>query len=177
REVFETGGVTPVSWEYSYYNPNGELVWWDGPRYNPEDYSWRDYDGAGRKIQEIKWRSRAKADGSGVETETGDNLYATVFYEYDGFGNLVKTSDQLGNYSRMAYDAIGQLIDKRSYAPNNPAPLTVEKFAREPGGQVSIYTNALGGVTTNYYTTSGKLKKQVNPDLSVLQWTYYLDGR
>ena len=25
-------------WDYSYYNDIGELVWSDGPRFNPEDY-------------------------------------------------------------------------------------------------------------------------------------------
>jgi RHS repeat-associated protein len=177
KEVFDTGGETPVSWENSYYNENGELTWSDGPRYGPEDYVWRDYDGAGRKTQEIHWRSRAKSDGSGVEAETGDNLYATMFSQYDGFGNLVKVTDQHGNYSRMIYDAIGQLVEKRFYKQNTPTQILTEKFANEAGGQISIYTNALGGITSKYYTTTGKLKRQVNPDGTTLQWTYYADGR
>jgi RHS repeat-associated protein len=177
KQVFDTGSLNPMYWENSYFDENGDLTWVDGPRYNPEGYIWRDYDGAGRKTQEIHWRSRAKADGSGVEAEQGDNLYATTFYQYDGFGNLKEVSDQLGNYSRMAYDAIGQLVDKRFYAPNQAAPISVEKYAYEPGGQVSVYTNALGGVTLKYYTTTGKLKQQSNPDGSTLLYTYYMDGR
>ena len=41
-----------VEWNYNYYNDNGDLVWNDGPRFNPEDDIWHDYDGAGRQIQE-----------------------------------------------------------------------------------------------------------------------------
>jgi YD repeat-containing protein len=177
KEVFNSNSATPMYWENDYYDDNGEILWQDNARYNPEDYVWFDYDGAGRKTEEIHWRSEAKADGSGVEAANGDNLYATTFYQYDGFGNLVKQSDQMGNYTRMAYDALGQLLDRRAYQPNSPAPLTVEDYAYEPGGQVSIYTNALGGATYKYYTTAGKLKQQINPDGSTNQWTYYLDGR
>ena len=80
QETYEAGQTTPMDFNYSYYNFNGELTWSDGPRYNPEDYIWRDYDGAGRKTTEIHWRSRGKADGSGVEAETGDDLYVHDFF-------------------------------------------------------------------------------------------------
>ncbi len=49
REVFEPGATVPLAWDYTYYNENGEVTWTDGPRYDPEDYVWRDYDGAGRR--------------------------------------------------------------------------------------------------------------------------------
>ena len=64
REVFEPGATVPLAWEYTYYNENGEVTWTDGPRYDPEDYVWRDYDGAGRKTVEIRWRTQAKDDGT-----------------------------------------------------------------------------------------------------------------
>jgi RHS repeat-associated protein len=177
KEIYESAAPAPLSTEYFYYNGNGELTWYDGPRYEPEDYVWRDYDGAGRKTEEIHWRSRAKADGSGVEAETGDNLFATTFYEYDELGNQTAIKDQYGDVTRMAYDAIGQLIDRRSYGPNSIIPLSIEHFTYEPGGQISTHTNALGGVTLKSYTTTGHLKRQVNPDGSILLWTYDLLGR
>ena len=67
--VDETGAL--LSWSFNYYNDNGELTWSDGPAYNPEDYVWRDYDGAGRLSTEIHWRAEAKADGSGVQAPCG----------------------------------------------------------------------------------------------------------
>src|SRR5207244_4060260 len=65
-ETFETGQSIPTDWQYQYYNENGELAWFDGPRFDPEDYVWRDYDGDGRQIQEIHWRSKGRQDGTGV---------------------------------------------------------------------------------------------------------------
>jgi RHS repeat-associated protein len=177
REIYEAGTTVPLTWDYSYYNPNGDLVWSDGPRFDPEDYIWRDYDGAGRLCSEIRWRSRAKVDGSGVEAETGDNLYSTSFNEYDTFGNLRKVIDARRNYQQMDYDAIGRLIERRFYEGTNDLLLAKEGFAYEPGGQVQYATNALLGVTTNFYTTNGKLRTRITPDGATNQWRYHLDGR
>lgn len=177
RDVFDTNGSTPVFSENIYYNENGDVTWYDGPRFNPEDYVWRDYDGGGRETQEIHWRSRAKADGSGVEAETGDNLYATTFFTYDKFGNHTSVSDQLGNVMRLTHDAIGQTTGIRRYGMNNPTPLTLESFGYEPGGNISAHTNALGAVTQKFYTSAGLPKLQINSDGSTNAWRYDLSGR
>jgi RHS repeat-associated protein len=176
KETYEAGQTTPMDWNDLYYNENGELVWSDGPRYNPEDYVWRDYDGAGRKTTEIHWRSRGKADGSGMEAETGDDLYATSFYNYDPFGNLIQATDPLGNYVLQGYDAIGQLTNQVFYGSNGVA-LSTNTLAYEAGGQVAFATNALGGFTTNKYTSTGQLEARRNPDGSTNGWRYDLSGR
>jgi RHS repeat-associated protein len=177
REVFAPTGAM-LSGEFYYYNDDGDLTWTDGPRYNPDDYVWRDYDGAGRVTQEIHWRSRAKADGTGMEAEVGDNLYATIFKSYDMFNNLTNVTDQHGNFTRMQYDLLGRLVNSASYDGSAPsAPLATEGFGYEPGGQVALETNALGGVTVRQFTSRGQPKFQSNPDGSVNLWTYYLDGR
>jgi RHS repeat-associated protein len=177
REVFESNNIVPISAEYYYYNLNGELEWYDGPRSNPEDYVYHTYDGAGREVQKIVWRSQGNPDGSGVSAATGDDLYATTFSEFDKFGNQISVSDQLGDTVRMSYDAIGQMTGKQHYAPNSASPLTSETYGYEPGGLVSAYTNALSGVTQKFYTTTGKLKQQINPDGSTNSWTFDLSGR
>lgn len=176
KEVYEPGQSTPLTWDYSYYSANGDLIWTDGSRFNPEDYVWRDYDGEGRQIQEIRWRSRAKADGSGVEAETGDNLYATTFSEFDAFGNLTKVTNPRRNYQLMDYDAIGRLVRRRSFDLNTTL-LKAEGFSYEPGGKVATATNAVGGVTTTLYTSTGRPKMQINPEGTTNQWRYKLDGR
>lgn len=179
REVFDGLG-SRLALETFYYNQNGELTWIDGPRSGPEDYVGFDYDGGGRKVQEVHFRSRASTDGSGVEPEEGDALYASTFYEYDPFNNLVKTIDPRGHYTRMSYDAMGQLIERRAYdgtAGTNATPLAREGFAYEAGGLVTRATNALGGVTETLYTTAGKPSFRRNADGSTNGWLYYLDGR
>jgi RHS repeat-associated protein len=176
QETYEAGASTPMDFNYEYYNDNGELTWTDGPRYNPEDFVWRDYDGAGRKTTEIHWRSRAKQDGSGVESETGDDLYATTFYQYDPLGDLIQTTEPLGNYVVQNYDIISRMTKQVFYASNGLAMKT-NGFGYEPGGLVSSITNALGGVTTKLYTSTGKLKFQINPDGSTNAWRFDLSGR
>src|SRR5439155_16524581 len=176
EEQFEAGQTTPLSWQYSYYNHNGDITWSDGPQYDPEDYVWFDYDGAGRKTAEVHWRSRAKADGTGVEAEPDATLYAITSYVYDPFGNLTNQCDPVGNFVVMAYDAIGQMTQKVFYASDN-TPLATNFMSYEPGGQVANITNSLGGVTQMLYTQTGKPYSRQNPDGSTNGWQYDLLGR
>lgn len=171
---------TPIWWTGTYYNFNGEPEWIDGPRYYPEDFVWKKYDGAGRPKEEIRWRARAKADGSGLESPSGDDLYATTFFTHDAFGNLTSVIDARGNLTQMDYDAAGQLTARRRYEgrePTSGALQTWESFAYEPGGLVAARTNALGGVTATLYTADGKPRHQQNPDGTIHEWRYDLTGR
>jgi RHS repeat-associated protein len=176
NEVYEANQSAPLAWKYSYFNGNGELVWTDGPRYNPEDYVWRDYDGAGRKITEVHLRSEAKSDGSGVQAAAGDDLYACSFYQYDPFSNLTNEIAPLGNHLVRQFDAIGQLTNEVFYNAAGVA-LATNQFGHEPGGLVSRSVNPLGGVTTRQFTYTGKATSQSNPDGSTNGWLYYMDGR
>jgi RHS repeat-associated protein len=172
----ETGAL--ISWSYDYFNGNGEIEWSDGPRYSPEDYIWRRYDGAGRKTEEMRWRSRAKGDGTGVEAETDDGLYSTSFAKYNLFGDKTETIDPRHNATVMTYDGIGQLKTKTYHdGDSTGAVVAAESFNYEPGGEISSYTDPVSGVTQKTYTTSGKPKQQQNPDGSVIDWRYYTDGR
>lgn len=175
REVFDQNG-TSLSHEFYYYNRNGELEWYDGPRSGPEDLVWYHYDGAGRAIQKTKFRSQAKWDGTGVESPSGYDLYATTFQEFDGFGNVTRTIDPRGVAVTNAWDAIGQLL-VQSVLETNGNLLKSEQFTYEPGGQISTGTDALGGVTQTLYTQTGKPRFRRGPDGSTNGWTYYLDGR
>jgi RHS repeat-associated protein len=167
-----------VWWNFDYYNANGEHEWSDGPRYNPEDYVWRKYDGGGRLSEEIRWRSKGKADGTGVETPVGDELHATSFFKNDYFGNVVEISDARRNASKMRHDALGQLLEKWSYeGPVTGTLLSHEVFEYEPGGEVKRHLNPLGGETKKFFTHTGKIRRQENPDGSILEWRYHLDGR
>lgn len=167
-----------VWWNFDYYNANGEHEWSDGPRYDPEDYIWRKYDGGGRLSEEIRWRSKGKADGTGVEASVGDELHATSFFKNDYFGNLVETTDARRNATRMRHDALGQLLEKWSYeGPVTGTLLSHEVFEYEPGGEVKRHVNPLGGETKKFHTHTGKLRRQENPDGTALEWRYHLDGR
>ncbi|MBI1176394.1 hypothetical protein GC207_03030 [bacterium] len=176
-EVYDAGQTVPLDFAYSYYNDNGELVWMDGPRFDPEDYVWRDYDGAGRLATEIHWRSQAQSDGTGVEAPSGYDLYAQTFREYDVYGNLTRSIDPRGAITTNTWDKLGRLAQTRSLDLDGVTVLRTEGFAYEPGGQPAFLTNALGGVTEKQYTSGGQLKFQKDPDGSTNAWRYYADGR
>lgn len=171
-------GGTLKGWNGTYYNLNGEVEWIDGPRYGPEDYVWRKYDGAGRPLEETRWQSRARADGSGVEAPSGDALYATTFFKHDRFGNLTEVVDARGNLMRMVYDDIGQMTGRHRYQGRTAGTeLSAEFFDYEPGGKVFTHVNPLVGVTTNFYTSAGQLAARHDPDGTTRQWRYRADGR
>lgn len=174
----ETGAL--VSWGYDYYNQNGEIEWSDGPRYSPEDFVLRQYDGAGRLSQEMKWRSEASANGGGVQAVAGlDDAYATTFQVHDTFGNLTEIRDPRHYSTTMQYDWLGQMTARqRRNGDANAAVVAGESFLYEPGGEVSQYTNPLGGIATKLYTTTGKLRQQQDSVTgTTLQWRYDLLGR
>ncbi|MBI1178452.1 hypothetical protein GC207_13540 [bacterium] len=175
HETIETNGVQ-LAGEYSYYNDNGELVWRDGPAYDPEDYVWRDYDGAGRPLAEVHWRAQAKTDGSGVEAPAGDAVYASSFSEHDLFGNLTRTVDPRGVITTNTWDSIGRLLT-RKIIDTNGTVLSTNGYAYEPGGLVWKQTNALGGITETLYNSTGQPTWRKFPDGSTNGWRYYLDGR
>ena len=175
REVFDESGQR-VAWELAYYNENGELTWSDGPRFDPEDYVWRDYDGAGRQTQVLRWRTGGMMDGSGVAQFAGDDGYAAAWNEFDTFGNLKRAINSRGVIATNIWDSIGRLVQRKVLETNN-AILTSEGFAYEPGGLVHYHTNALNAYSETLYTSTGKPRYRLNEDGSTNAWRYNKDGR
>src|SRR5205814_9396223 len=122
------------------------------------------------------WRCRAKQDGSGVEAETGDDLYATTFYQYDPLNNLSLKIGPRGISASNRIDALGQ-VTNMMVIDLDGTPLATNSFAYEPGGLDTNFINALGGKTQKSYNGRGQIKFQQNPDGSTVSWRYYLDGR
>jgi RHS repeat-associated protein len=182
KENFDEFG-NPLALSSIYYNENGEVSWTDGPRYNPDNYVYYDRDGAGRVTTEIHWRSEAhrngngQVDGNGLESPAGYNLYAQTFYEYDPLGNLTLKVDPRGAITTNTWNALCELVQTKHLDTNGVTVLSTEGYGYEPGGKVKYYTNALGGVTTTFYTITGKPESRINPDGSTNAWRYYLDGR
>ena len=175
KQIFDQN-YNNVSSELNYYNRNGELEWYYGPRSNPQDYVYNIYDGAGRKIQQIKSRSQAKSDGTGVEAPAGPAAYATTFRTFDGFGNLTSVMDSRGAITTNLFDPLGRVVQRQVWETNGTV-LKTEQFAYENGGQVTLATNALGGVTQTLYTQTGNSYFVATPDGATNGTTYYLDGR
>jgi RHS repeat-associated protein len=161
------------------YTANGEVAKTDGPRSGPEDWIENDYDQAGRPSATRVYRTQAKADGSGVEAPAAPANLAITTHTHDFFGNLLKTVDPRGNATAFTYDGIGRLLTRSTYAGSatTGTPLRVESTTYEPGNKPATATNALGGVTTYAYTSTGQPRRVEGPDGSVRQWRYLPDGR
>ncbi|MGA2870960.1 MAG: aminotransferase class III-fold pyridoxal phosphate-dependent enzyme, partial [Verrucomicrobiota bacterium] len=86
-------------------------------------------------------------------------------------------TDPRGAEVTNTYDALCRLVQTTHLDTDGTSVLSVDKLSYEPGGLVQSHTNALGGVTTMYYTTTGKPEYQINADGSTNGWRYYLDGR
>ena len=173
----------------TYYNDNGEVAWADGPRKGPaDDLVFRDYDGAGRVIAEVVWRSEAKADGTGVQAMNDPSLpilraSVSLFY-YDAYGNQIRAVDPEGNYTVRRFDAIGQLLEETIYDGDTDTALTSVGYSYqdasgryEGGGQPITITTSKGAVTTFTYSQDGRKLSQRAPDDTLTTWAYYLDGR
>ncbi len=173
----------------TYYTDNGEAAWTDGPRSGAaEDYVFADYDGAGRVIAQVVWRSEAKPDGTGVQQVTDAQVtlapMALTRHIYDAFGNCVKTIDPEGNYVRKSYDAIGQPTRQEFFDGETNRSLgwvafdyTTASGKLEGGGQPVTVTTSGGLVTRYTYTQEGKKLSETRPDGTVTRWTYFADGR
>ena len=164
----ESGNL--VSWQFSYYNQNGEIEWTQGPRYAPDDTVQKEYDRAGHLCMVNKSLIAASYDGS----EVVSNGSAITFYSYDNFGNLTQILDPNQNTTTMYYDAIGEMISRQT--PNGSYPAN-ESFTYEPGGKVATHTTVLGGVETNSYTSTGLLISGTKADGSSKSYQYDLSGR
>lgn len=174
----ETGAL--VWWDYQYFDGNGENTWSDGPRYYPEDYVWRHYDGGGRLKEEIRWRTAANSGGTGVVGLLDGNDFAVTKNDYDVFGNLKESILPGGLTVKMPdYDGVGRMKKKVVYESSaaNASVISTESFTYEPGGEVEVHTNALGGNTTILYTQNGLRKQVTTPANLVTKWEYDLLGR
>ncbi|MDX2109330.1 MAG: RHS repeat-associated core domain-containing protein [Verrucomicrobiota bacterium] len=177
---------SPLATNYTYYNLNGEVSWEDGPQSGPEDYVFKDYDGDGRVITEIKWRSKANASKTGVEataTYTANtpsiffNEQTIIRFDYDAFGNLKKMTDGEGNEVVYESNAIGLKTKATKVNTDAGGVNSVETWTYERGGQIETYTNPLNGTTTYLYTTDGQPRKITHPDGTMERWLYHADGR
>lgn len=167
---------TIVSWNYVYYNQNGEPEWMQGSRYSPVDYTYKQYDGAGRLTQELKATSAALLAGVGV-TDTG---FTALFYYYDDIGNLIESVDGNKNSTTITYDDIGQIIGKSVHNGSKTGTvLAMESFsysyAQAP--LTTTHTTPLGGVEVTSYTSTGQVKNLKMADGSTKSYQYDLGGR
>ena len=107
-----------------------------------------EYDALYRKVRESVNYATA-ADGNALESVT--------FVEYDIFGNVVKSTDPLGNSTFSEYNA----LDKPVKITN--ADSTVKMFSYTADGKTLSETDETGNTVRFEYDLAGRLSKKIFP--------------
>ena len=71
-------------------------------------------------------------DGRGRRTELRDPDRGTWKYEYNGFDELVKQTDAVGNVQALAYDGLGRLATRRDYRAGLRTAVAVSHWVYDP---------------------------------------------
>lgn len=166
KTIKDEGGNSLGTWTMTY-NGNGDLTSTTGFRTGPADLIQNTYDMLGRKTAIVVAQSAARTDGNGVQSAASTTTSCT----YDIVGNIRTSHDAIGRLTDYSYDSAFQLLSR------TVMQFATESWLYEPGGQVSQYTNQLGGITKTYYTTTGRPRRKENADGSVQEWRYLDDGR
>lgn len=105
-----------------------------------------------------------KRDGADTASPT------QIGYIYDADGNVVFTTDALGNPYAYTYDANGDVLTQ-----TDPFGHTIT-LAYNSLGEVTSVTDALGRVTSASYDSAGDKLSATSPSAAVQRWTYNADG-
>ena len=71
-------------------------------------------------------------DGRGRRTELRDPDRGTWRYEYNGFDELVKQTDAVGNVQALAYDGLGRLATRRDYRAGLRTAVAASRWVYDP---------------------------------------------
>ena len=85
---------------------------------------------------------RVTYDGRGRRTGMTDPDQGTWTYAYNGFDELVKQTDAIGNYQVVRYDALGRMQTRQGYAPD--------------GTDADTEAELVSSVTWRYDPTNGR---------------------
>ncbi|MFO1079346.1 MAG: RHS repeat-associated core domain-containing protein [Reyranellaceae bacterium] len=140
------------------FNPDGTLASWTNPAGIAVTLS---YGGSPSRLTAVAnsfGRSMTIGYASGRITQVTDEIGRQVLYAYDGAGNLLSSTDPLGNVTRYTYALPGQL--ERIFYPAFPTVPAVTNVY-DSLGRVVTQTNASGGTWQYYF--AGTRTEEVDP--------------
>ena len=136
------------------------------------------YDALGRRTHVINANFEGTYDPEEPASTYADYLTTT---EYDLLGNVVSTTNALGDTTTYEYDALGRLMKETLPDPDGAgepleSPVTTYKY--DAGGNLVGVIDALENETNYEYDALGRLTKEILPDPDVVQGsnrptTYY----
>jgi RHS repeat-associated protein len=101
---------------------------------------------------------------------TGTGLASTLSYDYDDEGNLVATTDALGNATTSTFDSAGNALTTTDKL-NRTTARTFDSL-----GNVLSVEDPLGRVTEMTYSSEGELESLESPAGYEQVWDYNSDG-
>jgi RHS repeat-associated protein len=203
---FGTAPTRTTNYYYSSATYPGDRTSMVDPDNNTTTYTYDSYgdltsvtDGQGNKTEYgyntgTGWKT-SEVDPAGVAAGTTTTCtppkIGCTTYGYDAYGNLIKTTDALGNVGSAVYDADGNKTSSTD-GNNNTTTNTYDAADRltksaGPGsittttvynadGTVASTTNGLSDKTTYTYNAQGQQITAKNPDSKTTTWKYDTAG-
>ena len=94
-------------------------------------------------------------DGRGRRKTLTDPDRGTMTYAYNGFDEVTRQTDALGNYQIMTYDALGRFATRQDYAPDDDDEDEDDDLTGHTGWTWDGAANGLGQLQTVADTVSG----------------------
>lgn len=124
------------------------------------------YNGYTATLTNPKQQTKTKRRNAlGLVKQITDALSYTTSYLYDPFGNLLRTTDALGNQINVSYDRLG-----RKTGLQDP-DLGTWAYAVDPLGQAYRQTDSKQQVTSFSFDALGRMTRRLEPDQDS-RWVY-----
>ncbi len=187
QEVTGFSGQTILS--DAVYNRKGYVVKSSYPYFQGESIYWTtyEYDTVGRIITQTEPGNRVTSTSyNGLITavtnplgqsttafentlgrtiEVQDHFGNSIFYIYDGYGNLRRLTDELGNTTLIDYDLSGNKLKIED------PDMGITQFRYNAYSETISSTNARGQTSTSSYDGLGRLIQKIEPE-GIITWTY-----
>ena len=153
------------------FDENGNPLVDDGPRSDLDDRVISTYDRQNRMVS--RTTKRYQVTSTIGFAYVSDAVSTLVF---DGFGNLIQTTDPNGNVSRSAFDAQGHLVAVTNYQGGSTGVLSSAQQWCDGGGLVVSNRTPRGAYVYTSYNALGQPVRKQYPDGAIEQWWYDVSG-
>jgi RHS repeat-associated protein len=100
----------------------------------------------------------------------------TTSYTYNSFGEVLTTTDPLGNTTTNTYDANGNLLTVTTPQPSANAAASVTQFGYNNLGEMTQITDPLGNITTLTYNSVGLIASITDAQNNITSYQYDARG-
>ncbi|MBU7007145.1 Ig-like domain-containing protein, partial [Phosphitispora fastidiosa] len=169
RMLFNKSGSGITGYNY-YPNSINVRTVTDG-RNNVNEF---EYDNNHNLTKEINALGKAKVytyNSLNLLKSVTDEVYNTVYFDYDLFGRQTVETDAYGNSSARQYDDYGRLLSETDYNGNTTT------YSYDSAGNLKTVTDPEGGVTEMFYDELNRVYRVKDPNGNFTEITYDAVGQ